>query len=350
MHRAQQQQQPPPPPPQPQRQSLQWFTGAPFTKVAIAFSVVLYILIHHHNPSSSSSSSHNKQEIINALQFDSAALIGGNNNSKHDYYRYVTSKWTYASAGEVIEGVALQLFLYRKYEREMGTRKFIVFVLLVVALGIVQERFLIELVLSHNRVYADKNRTVRWAYEGPYGVVGATFYLFHCYAPRLYPRFVSILGLQFSEKSFYYPWFVHLIASHGWNTVVPTMTGMCAAALYTRLDALQSLVIPSSIVHAVEPIFDRLGLSERPTPMMMLAARGHAAAAAQPRPGADVDHFASQQQQAPEQQIPMPEPDPAAVEQLTSMGFPRQQVMDALRETHNNVEHAANRLLGGAAS
>ena len=40
-------------------------------------------------------------------------------------------------------------------------------------------------------------------------------------------------------------------------------------------------------------------------------------------------------------------PDPEAIEQLTSMGFERQQVINALQATNNNVERAADRLLSG---
>lgn len=48
--------------------------------------------------------------------------------------------------------------------------------------------------------------------------------------------------------------------------------------------------------------------------------------------------------------IPIPEPDHDAIEQLTSMGFERQQVIAALRACHNNIEHAADRLLSSSTS
>jgi uncharacterized UBP type Zn finger protein len=44
---------------------------------------------------------------------------------------------------------------------------------------------------------------------------------------------------------------------------------------------------------------------------------------------------------------PPPPPPEEAIEQLTAMGFDRQRVLDALQSTHNNVEHAADRLLSG---
>lgn len=238
-------------------------------------------------------------------------------------------------------GTALQIFLLRKYERELGTRKFVVFLALATALAIVQEVLLIQLLTARNRVL-DMSEPSRWKYSGPYASIGALFTLFHCFAPRLHPRFVSLLGFQFSEKAFYYLWFFYLTGSGGWNTVVPAATGIIPAVLYIKV-LHEYLDVPDFVVHAVRPVFERLGLLETPLAFRGVhpTAEAAAAAAAEQMPLRPVER-------PPAQEIPMPEPDPSAVDQLTAMGFPQPQVMEALRQSHNNVEHAANRLLSGS--
>ena len=301
-----------------------WFGGAPASKLLIAFSVVLFLVIHDHAA---------------AWQLDSDAM-----SKRGNAYRYITSKGTFLSTGELIVGTAMLVFLFRKYERELGTRKFVVFWLFVNALCVAQEFLLLQLLTARNRVL-DLSIPTRWQYAGPYPLIGALFFLFHCYAPRLHPRFVSVLGFHFSEKAFYYLWCFHLMGSGGWNTVVPVVTGAVAALFYLKV--LQDyLDVPDFLVHAVQPVFERLGLLEAPVavrgvhPTAAVAAAAAAAAAQVPQ------HRPVERPAA--QEIPMPDPDPSAVEQLTAMGFPRPQVMEALRQSHNNVEHAANRLLSGS--
>lgn len=297
-----------------------------------AFSVLLFVFVHNKHAES-------------GLELDSYAMKKSGNT-----YRYFTSKLTFSSTGELVVGTALLVFLLRKYEREIGTRKFIILWAIVNGFAIAQECMLMQLLTARNRVL-DLPQPLRWQYAGPYAVAGALFAVFHVHAPRLHPRFVSLLGFQFSEKSFYYLWFLHLICTNGWNTIVPAFTGVVACVLYLN-SPLQLLDFPDWLVQKVQPVWDRLGLSDAPAPPRgahPAAANAAAAAAAgmqqQPRPPPPVA-----QQRPAVQEIPVPEPDPEAIEQLTSMGFARSQVMDALRQSHNNVEHAANRLLSGSSS
>eukprot|EP00542_Grammatophora_oceanica_P020025 CAMPEP_0194026984 /NCGR_PEP_ID=MMETSP0009_2-20130614/1223_1 /TAXON_ID=210454 /ORGANISM="Grammatophora oceanica, Strain CCMP 410" /LENGTH=105 /DNA_ID=CAMNT_0038665897 /DNA_START=315 /DNA_END=635 /DNA_ORIENTATION=- len=56
---------------------------------------------------------------------------------------------------------------------------------------------------------------------------------------------------------------------------------------------------------------------------------------------------AQPQQQQQQRYEAFPPPPEASVEQLTNMGFEREAVLRALRESHNNLERAADRLLTG---
>ena len=312
--------------PNPSVKGNAWLQGAPATKIVLAGNVLLHMFLIH--------SPHDAA----LLQLDSYAM---RHHHGTDWYRYFTSKLTFGTTGELIVGTSLLLFLMRKYERELSTRKLVALYGYTLCLGVVQEMVCLQLLVYRNRI-VDLPQDMRWQYAGPYPVVGALFTLFHWTAPRVHPRFMSILGLQFSEKSLYYLWFLHLIASGGWNTAVPTLTGCLAALLYLTTPLKDVLQVPEGLVRSVQPALDRLGLSDAPGVVAPPTARGlHQVAAALARQAGPVQ----QQQQQQQEMIPAPEPDAAAIEQLTNMGFPRQRVMEALRQTHNNVEHAANRLL-----
>jgi len=138
--------------------------------------------------------------------------------------------------------------------------------------------------------------------------------------------------------------------SGGWHTVGAALTGWVAGWVYLRAPLLQEwLQVPEAVVRVVQPALDRLGLAD--TTVAAPAVRGGvpaaAAAAAAARPAAQQRQQQQQLQQEQQQQLlpDPPAPDPAAIEQLTNMGFPRPRVLEALRLSHNNVEHAANRLL-----
>ena len=311
--------------PSPNIKGNAWFQGAPATKVVLACNVLLHVVLINGG---------HKEAAL--LQLDSYAMRNGN-----DWYRYFTSKLTFGTTGELIVGTSLLVFLMRKYERELSTRKFVALYGYALGLGVIQEIVLLQLLVYQNRIL-DLPNGIRWQYAGPYPVIGALFTLFHMTSPRLHPRFVSILGFQFSEKSFYYLWFLHLIFSGGWSTVVPTLSGCVSTILYLNTPLKEVLLIPDALVRFVEPVMDQLGLSDAPA-VVAPPGRGLNPVAARPPVQRQ-----QQQQQQQQELIPAPEPDPAAIEQLTSMGFPRQRVMEALRQTHNNVEHAANRLLTDA--
>lgn len=298
-----------------------WFSGAPTSKVLLLCSIITHAYVHNKKNGPS-------------LQFDSLQMHGGSN-----LHRYATSKMFFLSSGELIVGIAFLFRFLRKYEREMGTRKFLCFWFVQCSLGIAQELVWLQALNTRNLVL-DPTTPMRWSYAGPYALVGSLFLLFHTYAPRVHPRVMSILGFHFSEKSFYYIWFCYFAAAGGWNTLVPTSTGLVSSMIYMNTPFLSNMIVPSSVVRVFRPLLERFGLTQdQPQPRV-------------PAPR----HAPPQQQRRPEQPrpeappastIPLPDPDPEAIEQLTGMGFGRPQVMEALRQSHNNVDHAVHRLLAG---
>lgn len=344
--------------PLPQRQAtvtdsqMEWFRGSPISKILLLISIVLYLIVHH------------TPHIRDLWRFDSFVL-----SSQRQGYRLLSSKILFGTNTEVIVGTSLQMYMYRKFEREMGSYQFLKFVLTICTLTIAQEMVLMPWLSSSNAVY--------WSYGGPYCVIGALFLYFHWYTPRLHPRFVSIFQFHFSEKSLYYFWLLYLLIGSGRDTVrstsvadtlsgwygalIPLCMGMIASWIYHFTSQNRYVVQLDRRMHAtlVLPILRRFGLEDNNNPVAMM--RGvvqHPMAAAI---AANAPRLRQRQNVAPPaaaapavnnnnhwmQEIPLPEPDMAAVEQLTAMGFPQPQVMEALRQSHNNVEHAANRLLSG---
>lgn len=312
------------------------FQGAPASKLLAALTALSYFVIHSQN-------------AHNLLSFDSLRMRNQSSNNSH---RYWTSKLTFGTAGELVMGGLLLTFLARKMEREMGSRKFVVFYLLVMALQIAAEVILVQTDLIYP--------AFRLHYAGPYAQVAALFCLFHTYTPRLHPRFFQAAGLEFSEKSFYYFWFAQVATAVGWSSVGVCVTGWIVCQLYIHVSHLQSLDVPNSVATVLSKLGERFLSS--PPPMLVPGvaavpggggggargggARRPAAAAAPAHPvfGQAPPPQGTPQQVAAAQRAPPP-PDEGAIEQLVMMGFDRPQVIEALQYANNDVNRAADRLL-----
>jgi hypothetical protein len=330
-----------------QQQQYSYFVGAPLTKLIVVSTLIMYLTA-------------NAREL-NAIMRMNAARI----RDRGEIYRYLSSKVTFLTNGEFFVGITLLLFLLRKFEREMGSRKMILFCILVMTGTIA-----LEAVFVHSPALL----TFNYQYSGPYALIGALFSLFHQYTPRLYPSFFSILGVKFSEKVFYYLWFLAVAGGAGWNSVLAVMIGWMVALLY-RIDVFKNMDVPEPLAAILSDIGSRI--SEAPPHILVTAAArggagggGAAAAAAaggarrQPRPGGAAAAVAGGMPsligggfgQAPPpgpnvrpaaaaaQRSP-PTADPAAIEQLVMMGFSRPQVIEALQWSNNDVQRAADRLL-----
>jgi membrane associated rhomboid family serine protease len=299
-----------------------WFAGATTTKLLVILSVVAYGTMH-------------TQKTFPAWQFDAQLIRDG------QWHRLFSSKVAFGTPGTAILGTTLGVLFSRQFERELGSRRFVSFVLFVQIVAVLLEAGLLATAFPY-----------RWRYSGPYALLGAAFRLYHVHTPRLHPRFFGVLGFWCSEKAVYYLWMLQLTGSGGYSTVGATATGWLAAVLYTRLGSTSSsgiahlpsvLDIPDWLVALWKPIGDRVG----DVPPRLLVPRTAAAG----RPGfAPAPHpiFGGQPLPPPAPTVRTPvvvEPDPAAREQLLLMGFDADAVEQALRETRNDVNRAADRLL-----
>lgn len=207
----------------------------------------------------------------------------------------------------------------------MGSRRFGAFIVYVSFLSTI-----LELVFFN--IFFDTER-----YSGPYPQLGAVLALYHKFTPRLHPKFFGILGYDFSEKSITYGLCAQVMLSGGMSTIVPTMIGFLSGMLCVNFSENQ---LPEFVYSLAAIIGNALLVDEAPAIMMSRSvqrgAGGGGGGGNRPRRAA-----------APlAPRAPPPPPPEEAITMLTSMGFEREAVIRALQQTDNNVEAAANRLMG----
>lgn len=234
---------------------------------------------------------------------------------------------TFATTGELVMGTVTLAHFARRFERELGSRKFVLWVL---------ESFVISLVLIWTAavVMMMHHTPQKLHYAGPYPTLGALLYLYYKYTPRLHPRFFGIVGFHVSEKIILYAFAVQVILFQGKSTVIPAVCGIMAG----WFSILYTVDVPNMIADSLTSCFRKVVDAPPPlvAPALMAASR--------------------QRQQPPHQAVrhntatrPVPQPPSQAnIDQLTAMGFEREMVVRALQQTNNNVEQALDRLLTGS--
>ena len=230
----------------------------------------------------------------------------------------------FRNTGELIVGVLVLVNFSRRFEREMGTRKYVVWLTGVALLSIAFQ-------VVAGQLYPEGFR-----YSGPYPTIGALVLMFHMYTPRLHPRFFGMFGLYFSEKSMAYAFCAQIIFYRGYASLVPCICGAISAFLMTTFAS--TFDVPDFLASAVTTVVARF-IDDPPAPIVQRLVHPPAAGAP-PQPHADAVGAPMFEQ--------LPPPSEAAIEQLTSMGFDRDAVLRALQQSHNHVERAADRLLTGS--
>lgn len=284
-----------------------WFLGAPISKAIALSTAIVYVVVEIN-------------KWHDALVLDTAKIF-----DHAQFYRIFVCNLTFASMGELAFGLVALCPLMRRFEREMGSRRFGAFILYSSAFST-----FLELVFF-NIFYIER-------YSGPYPQLGAVLALYHKFTPRLHPKFFGILGYDFSEKSLTYGICAQLILSGGLSSIVPALVGYISGMLSLNLSENE---LPE-FVYSLSKFLGKAFVDEAPGIMMSRsvqrgAERGNRPPRRAPDGGRDV---------APAAPRPSPPPPEDVIAQLTGMGFERQAVIRALQQTDNNVEAAANRLMG----
>ena len=208
----------------------------------------------------------------------------------------------------------------------MGSRRFAAYIVYTSILSTI-----VELVVFN--IFFDIER-----YSGPYPQLGSVIMLYRRFTPRMYPKFFGMLGVDFSEKSVTYGLCAQVILFGGLSTVIPTLVGFICGSLCVSLSENE---LPQ-FVYSIGEIVGKTIMDEAPAIMMSRSVQRVA------ERGGDRQRRAVAQAPATAPRPPPAHPPPSeeAVELLLSMGFERQAVIRALQQTDNNIEAAANRLMG----
>ena len=112
------------------QQRPSWFQGAPATKIMVMLTVLSYVVLH-------------KRKTLTSYAMDSTKV-------DTEPGRYFTSKLTFGGGGvgELVTGTLLLAFLARKFEREMGSIRFIAFYFYVNLVTVAMEMCWINTVVA----------------------------------------------------------------------------------------------------------------------------------------------------------------------------------------------------------
>jgi len=298
-----------------------WFLGCPITKAVTVISIFSFIVAEvfdlHHD-----------------LSLDLDRLLNDN-----EIWRVFSCQLTFTTIGEVIFGLLSMIPLMRRFEREMGSKRFGTYLIFVSMVSMSWELLLSQIFHNHSR------------YSGPYNLIGASLLLFHIYTPRLHPHFFGILGFDFSEKSLTYALILQTTCSGGLSTALPVFCGIVSGFLCsTPVLPISKWQLPNSMYTFFSIV--GAGFVDHPVTQRRRRVRQN-----EHFFGADNNNPMLQRNRAvvnPATNNPPATPTTAnliqppseeAVESLTSMGFERQAVIRTLQQCNNNVELAANRLL-----
>mmetsp|Transcript_29538 Transcript_29538/g.62720 ORF Transcript_29538/g.62720 Transcript_29538/m.62720 type:complete len:307 (-) Transcript_29538:2473-3393(-) len=301
--------------PQLQNPRAVYFMGAPVSKAIVIMTGAIFVAAE-------------VWDFHDALVFDTSKIF-----DQAQFHRIFLSNLTYASTGELIFGLLALAPLLRRFEREMGSRKFAAFLTYVSILCTIFELFYFQIFFETER------------YSGPYPQLGAVLSLYHRFTPRMHPKFFGLLGYDFSEKSLVYGLCAQVILNGGLSTFIPSLLGflsgwICVGWCETELP---------EVLYSVGEMLGRPFVDEAPTVTMARAVRRSGARGTGRRRqggvGADERRGGGMPPVVQPPRPPVPPPPEEAIEQLAAMGFDREAVIRALRETENNLEAAANRLL-----
>lgn len=215
----------------------------------------------------------------------------------------------------------------RRFERELGSRKFLVWLL---------ESNVIAILL----VWMVASTAIPLQYAGPYPSLGALLYLYYKYTPRLYPRFFGMFGFHVSEKVIPYAFLCQVILFRGMQTILPAACGVLGGWL--------AIMYTMDVPDFVADFFCKCAsfMVDPPPPLV-----APALVAARQQRRRQAQQMAAPPQRAAPGPPPPPQREPpsqANIDQLTAMGFDRDTVVRALEQTNNSVERALDRLLTGA--
>lgn len=257
-------------------------------------------------------------------------------------WRLLTHNFLFATPGELLFGVVL-LYYFRQFERQMGSSRFFAFSL---AASSIYTLFLVLLdFFLPPTVFLS---------SGPYAFIFSYFVQFFFETPKIY-QFQLLGSLSLSDKSFPY-----LLAAQMLVSAFPRSLFclLCAvgAGIILRLPSISAnLQTPAPIVHFATimllPLMDTAATTPRRISRrrgVVRSSRTHTPAASSPLipdDGASNQDGVPQNSQRQADHNGEPGPFEPHIGAITAIGFTREQAIEALAQTGNDVQRAAERLI-----
>jgi membrane associated rhomboid family serine protease len=156
---------------------------------------------------------------------------------KYEYWRIFSYQLCFASAGELVVGLAL-LYQFRLFERHWGSRKFGTFLLISSMISAFLGCCVVSALHGSHRPPHMESLPL-----GPYG------FIFSCLVQWFFEipisHSVRIMGINISDKSFVYLLAFQLSVSFQPSSIVAAFIGIIAGLCY-RTHTLRSLLVPKS--------------------------------------------------------------------------------------------------------
>lgn len=247
----------------------------------------------------------------------------GRTLARGEAWRLVTHHAAFETLGEAALG-AIALYRFRRFERYLGSRKFVCFA--AMAAGTTT-----ALLAAGARLLPRRDEGAAFLpASGPYGLVFGLFGLFHRMVPVTRPRCFSVAGIHFSDKALMYALGLQLLVARGRRSAYPALLGLGFGVAYLG-DALRLHAVQLPAIGPFAPRYDA------------------AVADAGDDDGAGDDGaggaLAAADAPATEPRFEALEPSEAHVASLVAMGFDRDRAFAALLACNDNVERAADQLL-----
>jgi hypothetical protein len=287
-----------------------WFLGAPWTKLSCLVFILVQVLQQQHT----------LPAFLQLFQFD--------------------------STGDFVVGLAFLGMQLRRLERELGSRQMGEFFLLLILLPTILQIVIYPVLLALDND-DDDNHKVQLSIL----LIASATYWYTLYTPRLHPNFISFGGIRFSEKALTQLWGLYLMGHSAStnNSIVNIVSGILTSALYFGF-AHQLDILPNAVVNKIP--WDAMGslfLLDPPPKLyapLLIMAHQHQQPQHQQHPRPTAPPRPAREAVAPPAAAAVP-PSQEAIDQLTAMGFDEERVQQALQQSNNNVERAADRLLMG---
>ncbi|KAF5737634.1 Ubiquitin-associated (UBA) protein isoform 1 [Tripterygium wilfordii] len=278
------------------------FNNAPVTRAFVIASAIFTIFFGIRGRSSKLGLSY--QDIFGGLHV----------------WKLIVSVFAFSSTPELVFGLYL-LYYFRVFERQIGSNKYLVFILFSVVVSLLLEVLALALL---------RDPMVNLITSGPYGLIFASFVPFYFDIPV--STWFRVFRVRFSDKSFVYLAGLQLLLSAWKRSILPGICGILAGSLY-RMNIF--CIRKAKFPEFVASFFSRFSL---PSMGSSPGAPSRNVVGTVPSyPGRHVERTYSAPSAA--------EPPEDAIATLVSIGFDRNSARQALVHARNDVNAATNILL-----